>query len=144
MKGKFDACVLWPLAKKSQNWIVIVDRSTARNFTVHILWLKKVFVFHKNFLFLQKLLLSDHCEKLEEPKCYRERRGSLTKGLFSCCYKMNWINFWRRIFKCTRIYRHLWWPFFSPFGYGKLLELVSICNSLNNLEGIILIRKELQ
>ena len=36
----------------------------------------------------------------------------------------------------TRIYGHLRWPFFSPFGYGKLLELVSICNSLNNLEGI--------
>ena len=32
MKGKFDAYVLWPLAKKFQNWIV--DRSTAREFTV--------------------------------------------------------------------------------------------------------------
>ena len=32
MKGKFDAYVLWPLAKKFQNWIV--DRSTARDFTV--------------------------------------------------------------------------------------------------------------
>ena len=32
MKGKFDAYVLWPLAKKVQNWIV--DRSTARNSTV--------------------------------------------------------------------------------------------------------------
>ena len=32
MKGKFDAYALWPLAKKFQNWIV--DRSTARNFTV--------------------------------------------------------------------------------------------------------------
>ena len=32
MKGKFDAYVLWPLAKKFQNWIV--DQSTARNFTV--------------------------------------------------------------------------------------------------------------
>ena len=32
MKGKFDAYVLWPLAKRVQNWIV--DRSTARNFTV--------------------------------------------------------------------------------------------------------------
>ena len=35
MKGKFDAYVLWPLAKKFQNWIV--DRSTALNFTVHVL-----------------------------------------------------------------------------------------------------------
>ena len=34
MKGKFDAYVLWPLAKKFLNWIV--DRSTARNFTVYI------------------------------------------------------------------------------------------------------------
>ena len=32
MKGKFDAYVLWPLAKRVQNWIV--DRSTARDFTV--------------------------------------------------------------------------------------------------------------
>ena len=32
MKGKFDAYVLWPLAKRVQNWIV--DRSTARGFTV--------------------------------------------------------------------------------------------------------------
>ena len=34
MKGKFDAYVLWPLAKRVKNWIV--DRSTARNFTVCI------------------------------------------------------------------------------------------------------------
>ena len=32
MTGKFDAYVLWPLAKRVQNWIL--DRSTARNFTV--------------------------------------------------------------------------------------------------------------
>ena len=32
MKGKFDAYVLWPLAKNFQNWIV--DRSTGRDFTV--------------------------------------------------------------------------------------------------------------
>ena len=30
MKGKFDAYVLWPLAKKYQNWIV--DRSTEMRF----------------------------------------------------------------------------------------------------------------
>ena len=34
MKGKIDAYVLWPLAKKFQNWIV--DRSTARDFTVYL------------------------------------------------------------------------------------------------------------
>ena len=32
MQGKFDAYVLWPLAKRIQNWIV--DQSTARDFTV--------------------------------------------------------------------------------------------------------------
>ena len=32
MKEKFDAYVLWPLAKEFQKWIV--DQSTARNFTV--------------------------------------------------------------------------------------------------------------
>ena len=35
MKPKFDAYVLWPLAKSVQNWIV--DRPTARNFMVTIL-----------------------------------------------------------------------------------------------------------
>ena len=39
-------------------------------------------------------------------------------------------------FRATRIYGHLRWPFFWPFGYGKILELVSICNSLNNSEGM--------
>ena len=34
------------------------------------------------------------------------------------------------IFIKTRIYGHLRWPFFSPFGFGKVLELVSICNYL--------------
>ena len=32
MNGKFDAYVVWPLAKKFQNWIV--DWSTARNYMV--------------------------------------------------------------------------------------------------------------
>ena len=40
MKGKFDAYVLWLLTKKFQNWIV--DRSTARDFTVwHCFFHKK-------------------------------------------------------------------------------------------------------
>ena len=39
-------------------------------------------------------------------------------------------------FNMTRIYGHLRWPFFSPFGDGKVLELVSNCKSLNNLEGM--------
>ena len=33
MKGKVDAYVLWPLAKRVQNWIV--DHSTARDFTAY-------------------------------------------------------------------------------------------------------------
>ena len=32
IKWKFDACVLWPLAKKVQNWIV--DRSTIQFLTI--------------------------------------------------------------------------------------------------------------
>ena len=40
MKVEFDAYVMWPLAKKSQNWIV--DQSTARDFTV---------VYDRNHLF---------------------------------------------------------------------------------------------
>ena len=35
MKGKFDPYVLWPLGKNVQIWIV--DRSTARDFTVPML-----------------------------------------------------------------------------------------------------------
>ena len=38
MKGKFDAYVLRPLAKKFQNWIA--DRSTARDFTVFLVYIK--------------------------------------------------------------------------------------------------------
>ena len=34
MKGKINAYVLWPIAKRVQNWIV--DQSTARHFTVTI------------------------------------------------------------------------------------------------------------
>ena len=40
---------------------------------------------------------------------------------------------------------HIWPPpvaIFSPFGYGKLLELVSISNYLNNSEGMTIMRKE--
>ena len=40
MKGKFDTYVLWPLATKFQNWIV--DRSTARDFTVRWFLAKKL------------------------------------------------------------------------------------------------------
>ena len=40
MKGKFDAYLLWPLAKRVQNWIVA--RSTAHNFTVDILIINKL------------------------------------------------------------------------------------------------------
>jgi hypothetical protein len=47
MKGKFDAYVLWPLAKKFQNWIV--DRSTARDVTV----VQKVYVWAIKLSFCQ-------------------------------------------------------------------------------------------
>ena len=45
MKGKFDAYVVWPLAKKIQNWIV--DRSTA--------WIIKKFIHpnHNNNFYLK-------------------------------------------------------------------------------------------
>ena len=36
MKGKFDAYVLWPLAKRIQNWIV--DKSPAWDFTLVVPW----------------------------------------------------------------------------------------------------------
>ena len=58
IKGKFDAYVLRPLAKKLQNWIV--DRSTARKFTVPI-WIVKV----TECLFL-KFRLSDKHTKFEK------------------------------------------------------------------------------
>ena len=59
----------------------------------------------------------------------------------SYCYSVEFIS--------TRIYDHLRWPFFSPFGYGKLLELVSICiwiirKEWQYSEGMTLIRKEWQ
>ena len=43
MKGKFDAYVLWPLAQKFQNWMV--DRSTARDFTVYESYGSDILVF---------------------------------------------------------------------------------------------------
>ena len=53
----------------------------------------------------------------------------VTKSLLICCCFDPFLE-------DTRIYGHLRWPFFSPFGYGKLLELVSFFNFLNNLEGM--------
>ena len=42
MKRKFDPYVLWPLAKKVQNWIV--DRSTTRDFTVISFFLIRILI----------------------------------------------------------------------------------------------------
>jgi hypothetical protein len=53
MKEKFDAYLLWPLTKKIQNWIV--DRSTARDFTVNKMHAKKTFkliIFHLKLIVL--------------------------------------------------------------------------------------------
>ena len=52
---------------------------------------------------------------------------------FDICGKRisNYCSF---IYTC--IYGHLRWPFFLPFGYGKLFGLVSNCISLNNSEGM--------
>ena len=47
MKGKFDAYVLWPLAKRVQNWMV--GRSTAPDFTVFIFFIKKNVVNHQYY-----------------------------------------------------------------------------------------------
>ena len=57
MKGKFDVYVLWPSAKRVQNWIV--DESTARDFTVYAL-LQHI---HEN-LFLRNILWKQICMKI--------------------------------------------------------------------------------
>ena len=44
MKGKFDACVLWPFIKRVQNWIV--DQSSACDFTV----LQHLVIFQKGLM----------------------------------------------------------------------------------------------
>ena len=61
MKGKFDAYVLWPLAKKLQNWIV--DQSTAHDFTVDAfsylpnnIFDKKVYFFKIEIVFMENEL----------------------------------------------------------------------------------------
>ena len=48
---------------------------------------------------------------------------------------INWLSSWLLIlnskdyqFRFTRIYGHLRWPFFSPFGYGRELELFRLKN----------------
>ena len=65
-----------------------------------------------------------------------EDNQSLPPSAVSPPVVMNEVNLKDKKFIKTRIYGHLRWPFFSTFGYGKLLELASICNSLNNSEGM--------
>ena len=68
---------------------------------------------------------------------WKKRRKSpgLTKALKRWT---RWDNF---LFGLVYMTTCLWWPFFLPFGYGKLLELDSICNSLNNSEGMTIFRR---
>ena len=69
MKGKFDANVLWPLAKRVQNWIV--NRSTARNFTLSIgsFWVAvpcNLWPFGHNLLFWISLLLLENTTSIKK------------------------------------------------------------------------------
>ena len=52
MKGKFDVYVLWPSAKRVQNWIV--DESTARDFTVNNISIVSNYTLQ---MFLKKILV---------------------------------------------------------------------------------------
>ena len=54
MKEKFDPYALWPLAKKVQNWIV--DRSTARVFTIGWNFLRFFSIFDNQTLRLFRTL----------------------------------------------------------------------------------------
>ena len=56
MNEKFDAYVLWYLAKKFQNWIV--ERSTARNFTV--IDVNKMAVATKQSILMKKVIFLTH------------------------------------------------------------------------------------
>ena len=49
-------------------------------------------------------------------------------------------------FSYNHIYGHLRWPFFSPFGYGRVPELSRITNiwNCNNSEGMTIIQKKWQ
>ena len=110
---------------------------------------EKLFILHRtylnlistwveiNFFFLRKYCLHAHI-----------RSGGTVKWPF-----ILWI------FNVTRIYGHLRWAFFSPFGYGRVVELFRMTNIWNgnnsegmtifgrndkNPEGMTKIRKEWQ
>ena len=65
------------------------------------------------------------------------KEAKATKScLVTVCSLLTLVNDQKIIL--TRIYGHLRWPFFSPFGYGRVLELfmmTNICNG-NKLEGM--------
>ena len=66
MKGKFDAYVMWPLAKNSQNWIV--DQSTARYFTeIYLIFfgMIKILPTHLCWVWITKIFES--CPKIIYP-----------------------------------------------------------------------------
>ena len=73
MKREINAYVLWPLAKRVQNWIL--DRSTARNFTVYKCLAMEAIC--------QKARLSTQCSPI-----------NVTCGLY---FNHHW--FWRVLFK---------------------------------------------
>ena len=58
MKGKFDPYVLWPLAKRIQNWIS--DQSTTRDFTV-------VINIHDNHMIFFTVLCNNRAAKPNQP-----------------------------------------------------------------------------
>ena len=69
MKGKFDPYVLWPLAKSLQNWIV--DRSTARDFTVYIEIIFFAWCINLGKIVLKKLMKFMNSELPVWPKWYK-------------------------------------------------------------------------
>ena len=118
MKRKFDAYVLWPLAKKFQNFIV--DQSTARDFTVFkycsfvlltlvLLWavcMIKVPPSQQGSFFLPQLpmyysntsmynsqrFFFKAFIKVIHPKYYRHLKKELTKAIWA---DKKWAGFWQ-------------------------------------------------
>ena len=69
MRGKFDAYLLWPLAKRVQNWIA--DWSIASNFTVFCLQLQFVLSGADSNMKSSKASGRSH-QNLSHEKCFSE------------------------------------------------------------------------
>ena len=104
MKGKFDVYVLWPLAKRVQNWIV--DRFTARDFTllmIHFFYVK----FMNQVPHLPKYGWKRNCDS-----SVIEKRSEVSRVI-------SWFNFPIKLLKFLEFSALKWLSFLMNFQCGS-------------------------